>query len=280
VSVQEELRERVPRATPGRALVLGGGGGMGSWLCRYLEAQGHAVSVLDPAGAPAGFPSAASVAEGWKEADVVALAVPLDIGPALYQEILALPAGPLVFDIFSLKSHVAESIWTAVRAGHRVASIHPMFGPTARLLSGRSLVICDTGSPEAIRRVRELFEATSLGIVEIPLEEHDRRMADVLGLSHAVNLVFARALAASPLSAAAIAETASTTFLKQAATTREVVSENPSLYYQIQALNPHTPAVLRRFAESLAALRREIDLELEEDFRREMESGRRRLAEL
>jgi len=95
-----------------------------------------------------------------------------------------------------------------------------------------------------------------------------------------VNLVFARALAASPLSAAAIAETASTTFLKQAATTREVVSENPSLYYQIQALNPHTPAVLRRFAESLAALRREIDLELEEDFRREMESGRRRLAEL
>jgi chorismate mutase/prephenate dehydrogenase len=280
VRVQEELRERSPQSGPKRALVVGGGGGMGGWLCRYLEAQGHEVSVMDPRGAPEGFRRVDSLAESWHTSDVVALAVPLDIGPEVYGEILMLPPGPLVFDIFSLKSHVADVIAEAVLRGHLVASVHPMFGPTARLLSGRALIVCDTSSAEALARVRELFEATSLEVVEIPLDEHDRRMADVLGLSHAISLVFARALLSSPLDAREMAEVASTTFKKQMTTTREVVSENPELYYQIQRLNPHSGAALERLAVAVESFRSDVADGRPEKLADEMERARRLIEEL
>ena len=39
-------------------------------------------------------------------------------------------------------------------AGCKVTSIHPMFGPDTRLLSGRSVVFCDVGVPEASREAR------------------------------------------------------------------------------------------------------------------------------
>jgi prephenate dehydrogenase/chorismate mutase len=280
VRVQEELRESTPAENPARALVVGGAGGMGRWLARYLEAQGHTVTVADPAGAPEGWKRAESLASGWSNADVVALAVPLTAGPTLYAEVGELPPGPLVFDIFSLKSLVEGAIRTAVDRGHLVASVHPMFGPTARLLSGRALVLCDAGSPEALSRVRSLFEATSLHLVTIPLEEHDRRMADTLGLSHALSLVFARALAASIYDAEQMESVASTTFQKQSRTTREIVDANPHLYFQIQRLNPHADAALKRLAAAVEALRDEVAADREEDFLREMEKARKLLDRL
>jgi prephenate dehydrogenase/chorismate mutase len=280
VRVQEELRESRPAENPARALVVGGAGGMGRWLGGYLEAQGHTVAVVDPAGAPEGWKRAGSLASGWNGADVVALAVPLEVGPAVYAEVGRLPPGPLVFDIFSLKSHVLPGIRKAVARGHAVASVHPMFGPTARLLSGRSLVLCDAGAPDALARVRALFEATSLDLVTIPLEEHDRRMADTLGLSHALSLVFARALASSRLRAAEIAEVASTTFRKQARTTREIVDANLHLFFEIQKLNPHADVTLARLATTVGALRAEVSEDREEDFLRETIAARKLLDRL
>jgi len=280
VRVQEELRESVPAENPARALVVGGGGGMGRWLGGYLEAQGHAVTVVDPAGAPEGWARAESLAAGWGGADVVALAVPLEAGPDVYAQVADLPPGPLVFDVFSLKSHVEEGIRAAVARGHAVASVHPMFGPTARLLSGRSLVLCDAGDPEALARVRALFEATSLDLVAVPLAEHDHRIADTLGLSHAVSLVFARALAASAWDAAEMAAIASTTFRRQAETTREIVDANLHLFFEIQKLNPFTDATLGRLAATLDALRAEVAEGHEDDFLREMNAARRHLHRL
>jgi chorismate mutase/prephenate dehydrogenase len=73
----------------------------------------------------------------------------------------------------------------------------------------------------------------------------------VLGLTHLANLVFARALVHSGVGAAELAEVAGVTFGRQMATTREVAGENPSLYYEIQALNPLTPDTGRWLREAL-----------------------------
>jgi prephenate dehydrogenase/chorismate mutase len=280
VRVQEELREGTPAENPTRALVVGGGGGMGRWLGGYLEAQGHSVTVVDPAGGPDRWTRSESLASAWDDADVVVLAVPLGTGPAAYEEVAELPPGPLVFDVFSLKSHVEAAIRAAVQRGHAVASVHPMFGPTARLLSGRSLVLCDAGDSEALARVRSLFEATSLNLVTIPLADHDRRIADTLGLSHALSLVFARALAASVYDAAEMSAVASTTFRKQTRTTREIVDANPHLYFEIQKLNPWSDGTLDRLAATLDALRAEISEDREDDFLREMDEARKLLDRL
>jgi prephenate dehydrogenase len=48
-----------------------------------------------------------------------------------------------------------------------------------------------------------------------------------------------------------MAEVAGVTFTKQLGTTREVTSENPGLYFEIQHLNPITPETGRWLRQSL-----------------------------
>ena len=149
----------------------------------------------------------------------------------------------IVFDICSLKSPIELAIQRARATGVRVCSIHPMFGPSAVLLSGRVVAICDCGDKEAVKLARSLFEGTALRITEFPVAQHDRLMAYVLGLSHLVNLVTARALTLSGTEFKELSGVASTTFRKMIATAAEVVNENPALYYEIQNLNPHSGEV-------------------------------------
>jgi chorismate mutase/prephenate dehydrogenase len=103
------------------------------------------------------------------------------------------------------------------------------------------IVLCDCGAPAATERVAALFRETAVTLVPLSLARHDEIAAHVLGLSHLVNLVFARALAGSGLTRAELAAVGSTTFQAQLAATANVVGESPELYFAIQKLNPFTP---------------------------------------
>ena len=91
-------------------------------------------------------------------------------------------------------------------------SVHPMFGPDTELLSGRHVIFVDVGAPEATAAARALFEPTMATLVEMDLESHDRLIAYVLGLSHALNIAFFTALAESGEAAPRLATLSSTTF--------------------------------------------------------------------
>jgi len=255
VRTQHGIGERPYEGSRRSILVVGGGGRMGAWLCRYFAGQGHSVTILDPS--PTRLPDfqyAESLAAA-READVVALATPLERTGEVLDELTALDPKGLVFDICSLKSPIFASIRNAAQAGVRIASLHPLFAPGTVLLAGRVLVVCDCGVPDATRDARALFEDTALRLVDLPLDEHDRRMAYVLGLSHAVNIAFGTALRGSGLSAVDFDRVASTTFSKQVRTTREVALENPRLYYEIQHGNRHTGAVLDALLAAVRELR-------------------------
>lgn len=243
-----------PEATQ-RVLVVGGAGRMGSWLCRFFAAQGHRVALSDPGSGDGAFPNL-PLREAAPQAEVVVLATPLGQTPALLREVLELAPQALVFDICSLKADVSPVLREAATAGRQVASLHPMFAPEATLLAGRALLVCEVGCPEATRQARDLFADTALGLYEVPLEEHDRLMACLLNLSHAVNLQFALALARSGADFRILGRIASTTFARQIATTAEVAGENPGLYYEIQHFNRHTPEVFDLLAQSLSDLGR------------------------
>ena len=86
-----------------------------------------------------------------------------------------------------------------------------------------------------------------LGRANQILDDHDRLIAYVLGLSHALNLVFATALAESGEAAPKLAQLSSTTFDAQLAIASNVAEENPGLYFEIQWLNDYG-------TESLSAL--------------------------
>ncbi|HEY4003341.1 MAG TPA: prephenate dehydrogenase/arogenate dehydrogenase family protein [Candidatus Xenobia bacterium] len=234
---------RGTHATPQRILVIGGCGRMGSWLCSFFHAQGHLVTVHDVQGETA-FPRHSDLAAAVKAADAVVLSTPIGLSTQMLQAVLAVDADPIVFDIASLKSPLLDTIEQAVKAGRKVCSVHPMFAPGAVLLSGRVLLVCECGQPEATAAARHLFEGTALRMVDVPVQQHDRLMGVVLGLSHAVNIAFAKALHDIGIAYPELDKTTSTTFGRQIRTTAEVAAENPQLYYEIQHYNRYTPDML------------------------------------
>ncbi len=275
VKEQEEIHERRFLGTRRRISILGGRGKMGSWLARYLHSRGHRVLVHDPAGALPGFRSTKNLGRALAEAEVVFLSVPLHEAEKVYARVrTSRPEGTIV-DIFSLKSHVLGEIRRSIEDGLAVTSAHPLFGPGVYLLSDRILLLCPCGHSAADRTVADLFAGTSLELVRLPVEEHDRAIGIVLGLSHTVNILFTEALARSGFGADELARLATTTFEKQVKSASEVARENARLYYDIQHLNEHTPDVFRLLGRAFESLRRAALSPSPRGFAAMMERGRK-----
>ena len=233
---QDSLRLKAAGAGQ-RAIVVGGAGRMGRWLTRFLSAQGFVTGSLDPAG-PREVHEWASRA--LPTAELVICSTPPAATAELYRSWVSQPPAGVVADIASIKTPLLEPIRALQAAGGRVASIHPMFGPSVSLLRDADVVICDTGDAEATATIERLLEPTTAHLVRMPLEEHDRVMADLLSLAHATAIAFALALPA------ASHPVRSTTFQALESLASAVVRESPDVYYEIQAMNPHSPAALER----------------------------------
>jgi chorismate mutase/prephenate dehydrogenase len=235
-----------------RALVIGGGGKMGRWFVEFLTSQGFTVEIADPGAVPAGV----ARVDDWRKTDLkhdyIVLATPLGVTDAILRELaLRRPTG-VIFDVGSLKSPLRAGLMALKSLGCKVTSVHPMFGPDTELLSGRHVVFVDLGSPEALAAARELFSPTMAEQVVMSLDDHDRLIAYVLGLSHALNIAFFTALAESGEAAPKLARMSSTTFDSQLDVAAKVAQESPDLYYEIQSLNDYG-------AESLEALSRAVE---------------------
>ncbi|MDP3774783.1 MAG: prephenate dehydrogenase/arogenate dehydrogenase family protein, partial [Gemmatimonadales bacterium] len=257
-----------------RILIVGGAGKMGRWLGRFFAGQGHDVTTLDPAGPVPGFTAVTDLGVAVRNADVVLIAAPLAPGKGALEEVLALEPAALVADIFSLKSHVLDLLHGAAARGLRVASLHPLFGPSVRTLSGRVMAVCDCGNATAADQAAALFADTALTITRLPVTEHDAFMQYVLGLSHLTAILFATTLTRSGRSFGDLAAMASTTFYKEARTAAEVARENPYLYFEIQNLNRHSAELFALVKESLATVEAAALGERPEKFVELMEKAR------
>ena len=238
-----------------RALVIGGAGKMGGWFVSFLASQGFTVEVADPTAVAAGV----TRVEDWRRTDLkqdfIVLATPLGITDAILRDLaLRRPPG-VIFDVGSLKSPLRAGLLALRSHGCKVTSVHPMFGPDTELLSGRHVVFVDLGSAAALEAARALFAPTMAEQVEMSLDEHDRLIAYVLGLSHALNIAFFTALADSGEAAPKLARISSTTFDAQLDVAARVAQESPELYYEIQSLNDYGAESLEALAQAVERLR-------------------------
>lgn len=253
-SQERDRLEALGRGAGRSALVIGGAGRMGRWFTEFLATQGWAVSVSDPAGPVAGVPWHEDWRAPARDAELIIVAAPLAATAAILEELAAMRPAGLVVEIGSIKAPVAGPLAALRDAGVAVASIHPMFGPDVRLLAGRHVILVDIGAPAAQAEARALFEQTSAGLAEMSLEQHDRLVAWVLGLSHATNIAFFTALAGSGRTVAELAAFASTTFGAQLRVASRVAQENPELYFEIQSLNRHSIEPLQALARASTAV--------------------------
>jgi chorismate mutase / prephenate dehydrogenase len=261
-----------------RALVIGGAGRMGRWFAGFLGSQGFAVDVADPAVAERGPTSLTDWRESALDHDVIVVSAPLLTTNEILLELARRPPRGLVFDVGSLKTPLRRGLQALAAAGARVTSIHPMFGPDTELLSGRNVIFVDVGVPGATQAARDLFASTSVEQVTMDLESHDRLIAYVLGLSHALNIAFFTALAESGEAAGRLATLSSTTFDAQLAVAACVAAENPKLYFEIQSLNEYGTEALSALLYATERIRSIVRACDDQAFTRLMERGREYLS--
>ncbi len=249
-----------------RALVIGGAGRMGRWFVQFLGSLGFDVTVADPSGSVPGVQSVSDWRELELTHDKIIVATPLRVTARILCELAEPDVPGIICDIGSLKTPIRSSLEHLRESGKRVTSIHPMFGPDTELLSGRHVIFVDVGVHEATAAVRNLFQDTMVASLDMDIEEHDRMIAYVLGISHAINLVFGDALARSGEASERLKQISSTTFDAQMEIARQVSSENPHLYYEIQALNEFGTEALSALADSVTRLREIVESKDEDDF--------------
>jgi len=275
-SLESQERDRVIAEGKGdgrRVLVIGGAGKMGRWFVDFFASQGFATTVADK-----------SVTDGpgyfgnWTDAgvdyDVIVVAAPLAVSGRILAQLAVLKPPGLVFDIGSLKSPLIDGLRELQSAGCHVTSLHPMYGPDTRLLSGRHLIFCDVGDAEATAAAKELFSATMVEQLDMGLEDHDRLIAYVLGLSHALNIAFFTALAESGEAAPKLAQMSSTTFDSQLLVSAAVAQDNPHLYFEIQNLNKFGLGPLDALCDASARIRETVAGGDEQAFVDLMQKGR------
>ncbi|HUL61564.1 MAG TPA: prephenate dehydrogenase/arogenate dehydrogenase family protein, partial [Methanocella sp.] len=184
---------------PHKALVVGGAGAMGRWCAGFLKRAGFEVAISSRGDVSA---AAASLGVGQAPAgdagqfDVVVLAVPIDA----VEEAAALVAprmrpGSLLMDLSSLKKGPMAAMLAHAPPGVGVIGVHPLFGPEAESLEGRSVVLVPSGRTAGwLPVLRAAFEDAGAGVVVATAEEHDAKMAVVQGLTHFMYVAWGLAL--------------------------------------------------------------------------------------
>ncbi len=241
-------------ATGAAACIAGGAGRMGRWFASYLAERGYAVVVSDPSGPVEGFGFEPDLRRAADGAELVLVSVPPDRTCEVLRSLDGAPG--LVVEIASIKGPLVGTLRTLARSG-RVASLHPLWGPDTRVLSGKNVLVLDCGHAAAADEAAALFAGTAARVHRVPLEQHDLFVAYTLGLPHALNLLLGEVLLGSGHSFEELRRLGGPTFLKQSAVAAEVAGENRELYRQIQAL-PHTARVLEELRGALDRFERRL----------------------
>lgn len=257
-SLTSQEKNRISQKAMGQkktALVIGGAGKMGLWFAKFLASQGFNITISDPSKAKTNFENCYNDISTKYNHDIIVVATPLVETCTMLKYLAKKKPRGLVLDIASLKEPIIEGIKALQKAKVKTASIHPMFGPSVEMLSKRHIILIDLANAKENNEIKNLFQSTMAELISMKYEEHDRNMAYLLGLSHILNIAFAATLSKSGEQAPILQKLSSSTFDTQLKIAAQIATENPHLYFDIQALNPYNDAMLNDLLNTLAHLK-------------------------
>jgi prephenate dehydrogenase len=239
-----------------KAAVIGGTGRMGKWFAQFLKEQGFKVIIsgrtqertLETA-KEMGLEPAISNIQAVKEADFVVVSVPIEkTGEVIHEVSSQMKKGAILFDIASIKGEILEILKKAQNFGIRTISIHPLFGPGTRNISGKKVLIIPINEDyKTLIEVKDIFEDGGAKVHVVDAKIHDTMMALTLSFPHFLNVLFGKMIKSTNINE--VKEWGGTTFALQLVLAESVASEDPSLYSSIQMNNPSFHRLLDNFMD-------------------------------
>lgn len=268
-----------------RIAVLGGAGRLGAWISRTLKKMDIEVVVSTPnpekyskiiqdlhVKAYADNETAVTGADG------VIISVPLHETIKVIKQVLPyLKPNSFIVEVSSIKKPVEEFIeeyGSLLRDRHiSLLSAHPMFGPGAKSLRKKNIIIIpNTYNREIFEKTKKFLKSEGANVVECTYKDHDLKIAFTLGLPHLLLMLFTATIS--------ILETpdeldrySGTTFKILKTLSESLLSESWELYSHIQMDNTHTNKILELFKTQLNKLINIVENRDTEKFREFWESN-------
>jgi len=239
-----------------------GAGRMGTWFAKYFRDLSVTVLLYDENRAKAKEKSKElkvglheKLAE-VVESDLVIVSAPISKIPEILKEISELGARrakPLrVIEISSIKNQMGSSGFFHQESQNPkllLYSIHPLFGGSAKSFESNCIV---QTFPEETSLLRDMFPHFT--IVSMDWKEHDQLMGIFLTLPHALAMVFANAIPLDRNLWKDAVGLTSPSYSRILDLSKRVLSEDPEIYFEIQASNPNSKLVLTDAMNSLLKL--------------------------
>jgi len=229
-----------------KVTILGAGGQMGQWFTKYFAGKNFEVTGYDSENKVSGKDVivSESLVGAILKADYVVLATPTRRTPEIIRLIAKeMKRGTCLIEISSEKSKVVASL-AKMPAKINPICIHPMFGPGIKTIKGQNIIsIPIKDAKNELTVAKSLFEGANF--VTMDAIEHDKKIAVILGLTHLINVVFAKIISKDE-KMMLTEKMSGTTFRVQKTLAESIMTESPELIETIIA-NPE----IRKVAEEL-----------------------------
>lgn len=220
-----------------------------------------------------------SLDEAVAQADVLALAIPVDQVVMLLPTLLDKVSNQVVIDLGSTKAQVIDAVRQHPRRGRFVAT-HPMWGteysgPAAAktdAFDNKAVIICNAPEtdPDALEWTRNMYKKIGMHLLEMEAVAHDLHAAYVSHISHITSFALANTVLKKEQQEQAIFELASAGF----ESTVRLAKSNPSMWLPIFMQNrDNVLDVLNEHIDQLIEFRDRIKERDMEGLRKLMENA-------
>ena len=232
--------------------IIGAGGQMGKWLAGYFVKKGFEVTGFDTENPiPFNIKKAESLISAILNKEYVLLSTPTKKTPEIIRLIAKeMQRESFLIDITSQKSKTATALGK-IPAKVCPVCIHPMFGPGAKGVKNQNIIsIPIKDGKKELGVAKNLFPDANF--VTIDSNEHDKKIAIILGLTHLINIAFANILAKDD-KILLTEKMAGTTFKAQKIIAESILTESPELIETIIS-NPEIRKVAEEFWKDIGRL--------------------------
>ncbi|MEM4183663.1 MAG: prephenate dehydrogenase/arogenate dehydrogenase family protein [Candidatus Caldarchaeum sp.] len=215
-----------------------GAGPMGLWMAQHLSEKGYSVKVYDINSAKTRqaakrFTAAKNLDDAVSYASIVVVAVGSKNAGKTIRQILTRHHGKTIVDISSVKTPVIKHLKLAPPYDGLIVLTHPLFGPGAKKLEDKTVVVAPFRRPaEEMDVARKLFKPCK--IVLMSPDIHDRVMAYAMAVPRVMMLALLECWRRKKIDVLTTSQKA----LMLAAST--FLTEKPQVVEEIITQNPYT----------------------------------------
>ena len=224
--------------------IVGAGGRMGKWFANYFHKIGFEVTGFDIENdiKEKFVNKTGSLVSSILNIDYVILCTPTKRTPEIIRLISKeMKRGSYLIEISSQKSKTSQALLKMPSKINPIC-IHPMFGPGAKKIKNNNIILVPIKDvKQELSVAKSLFHGANF--VTVDATEHDKKVAVILGLTHLINIAFAKILA-NDEKILLTDKMSGTTFKAQKIIAESILSESPELIETIIS-NPE----VRKFGE-------------------------------